>query len=106
MTYVTELLDQSRPGQAVGFGADGGDVLVKAGERRVKAAREPERTHCEEPFRVVHVAKHLADAPLVRGVAVERSFLGNASKETDRIVQLRDHRAEAIVTLDLVDVGE
>ncbi len=54
---VAELLHMGSPGQAIGFRACGGNVLIEAGQRRVKAAGEPEGAHDEHPLRVVDVAE-------------------------------------------------
>src|SRR6201997_2593646 len=62
---VVELLHVGSPGQAIGLRACGGNVLIEAGQRRVKAAAEPEGAHDEGTLRVVDVAECLADAPLV-----------------------------------------
>src|SRR4051794_10281387 len=78
---VAELLDVSVPGTLIGCRSRHGDVLVEAGQRRVKAASEPQRTHDEDPFGIVHMAEDLAHAPLVRSIAMERAFLRDTPKE-------------------------
>src|SRR5262245_8699579 len=45
------------------------DVLVEAGQWRLKPAGEPERTRAEEALGVIDVADDLAQRPLVRCVA-------------------------------------
>ena len=37
---------------------------------------------------------------------MERSLLGDAAEKSERLVELRGHRGEAIVALHLVDIGE
>jgi hypothetical protein len=52
------------------------------------------------------VIDHLAEAPLVRRIAVKGLFLADAAQERKRFVQLEREHAEDVVALDAVDVGE
>src|SRR5215467_8495104 len=69
---LTELLNMPRPGHSVRFGRADYHVLVKARQRGLHLAREPQPAKEKHSFSIVHMPPRLADAPLVRRVAVER----------------------------------
>ena len=86
--------------------AGGGDVLVVARERALEAAGEPESAGHEEALRVVDVIDDLADAPLLRLVAVKRLLLGNAEQKRGRFLKLGLEDADDVVARDPIDVPE
>src|SRR5258705_6883233 len=64
------------------------DVLVEARQRCVEPAREPEGARHEQPLGVVYVTRHLADAPLVRRVTMQRRRIRDSAQEIKRLVPL------------------
>src|SRR5271170_3120941 len=62
---LAEFFDVGCPGNLVGSGVGGGDILIVAGEGLLEAASEPESAEGEGAFAVGDVVQHLPDAPFV-----------------------------------------
>ena len=90
------------PRDLVGAGRGAGDVLIVAREWRVEAAGEPECAGYEHALGVVDVIENLADAPLLRLVAVERLFLGDAQQERRRFLELGLEDSDDVAAADPV----
>ncbi len=60
----------------------------KLGIGVVKIAGKPQGAHQEDPLRIIHVAPHLADAPFLRRVPIERLLFRDAAQKRKRFVQL------------------
>src|ERR1700686_5181931 len=50
--YVAKLLDVRRPGDSISRSSSRRDVLIVAGQRRLKSPRKPERPKCKRAFRI------------------------------------------------------
>src|SRR5215218_5939697 len=80
-------------------------VLIETWQRRVEAAREPERPGAKEPLCVVQVPKHFTNAPLARRVAFERLLLRDLPQLGEHVDRLGAQRIQD-VALDQIDVRE
>src|SRR2546421_1141505 len=83
-TKSAELFHMAGPGNLVGLRSRNADFLIEAGERIGEAAGKPECAKNENALAVVHVTEHLADGPLLRGIAMERFFFRDAGQEVQR----------------------
>src|SRR5204863_8173370 len=71
LTDLAEFVNVLRPGNRLSAGCINGGLLLKAGQRTLEPSGKPQGTEDEHSLGIVHMAPCLADAPLVRGVAVE-----------------------------------
>src|SRR5262245_61689866 len=101
-----ELLQVTRPGHRVGSRASRRDVLLVARQRALQAAGEPEGAERHQPLDVVQVPEHLAQAPLVLGVAEQGPLLVDRGEERARLLDLRPEHGHHVLAPDPVDVSE
>src|SRR5713226_436076 len=85
-------------------GSDPG-LLVEPRERLCVAAGEPQRAIAEHALAVAQVPHDFLDAPLARGVAVQRSGLGQGGEQRLRVAPLLFEDREQVADRDLRDVG-
>jgi hypothetical protein len=69
-----ELINVLCPGDFIGLGRGDRYVLIEAGKRRRKFTRKPESAKNKEPLTVIHMIKHLPDAPFISSIAMQRFF--------------------------------
>src|SRR5262249_27396341 len=98
-------LDVGSPGDAVGFGAGGGDILIEAGQWGVESTGEPEGAKDEGALGVIDVSRNLADRPLAGRVAVQRFLVGDARPGGKGFLELGLEAGADIAGGDAVDVA-
>lgn len=101
-----EVVEVVGPGNPVGCGAGGGDVLVVAWKRFGEPASEPEGAEGEGAFGVRNVVEDFANGPFFGRVAVERFFFGDGGEELESVGELGLDDDCGIHSSDSVDVGE
>src|SRR5438093_775634 len=84
-----KFLEKAGPRPFVGAGMVCGDGLLKAGQRRVESAREPECTKGKHSFGVVHVTDDLANTPGGGRVAKPRLFITDPAQPIGNLDPLR-----------------
>ena len=104
--HQPKLFDVAAPGPRIRAGHRHRNVLIEARKRSVEAARKPERAGDEEALAVVQVSQDVPDAPLVGGVAMERSILRDGLQQRQRFGQLVLEDPADVARSDLVDVRE
>jgi hypothetical protein len=104
--HVAELVDVALPGAFVGRRVRHRNLLVEARKRRVETAGEPERARHEQPLAIVDVREHLANAPLVSGMATPRVFVGNRRGQRQHLGLLLAHEGSNVVTAYSIDIRE
>src|SRR5688572_8541247 len=82
------------------------DVLVEARERTWEPASEPHRAEYEKALGVVDVREYFTNAPLGRGISVERALFRHSRRVVERYVQLLLEYGDDVLLPDPVDVAE
>src|SRR5206468_10182395 len=94
-----------RPRSGVGAGVAHPSVRVEALERRHLPSRDTQRAVDEAALDVGDVEKDLAQAPLLRRVAVMRALLADAAKERITLAGGELEGRDGVVPLDETDVA-
>src|SRR5262249_34920299 len=81
-------------------------VLIEAGQRRVEAARKPERSRDKKTLSIVDMADNFTDAPFVGCVPTEPLLVGDDLQECKRFRRLTVEASTAVVVSNLVNVAE
>src|SRR5207302_1774433 len=100
------FFDVFGPRNTVGLCARDGDELVEAGHWRFEAAPEPESPLQEHALGVRDMIQGLANAPLIRSVAMQRLLLRDAFEQRERVAELRFQNGDDRISGDPVDVRE
>src|SRR5437016_11545634 len=103
---LLKFLDMAHPWNVISAGAGHGDLLVKAGQRRIESTGKPESAKYKHALAVIQMVQHFANAPLPWPITVERFLFGDASKECGGLIQLALQPAHDVGTRDPVNVGE
>src|SRR5438067_1665245 len=69
---LLKFLHVTRPRGLVGASGSSGNLLFKAGQRRIESAGKPESAKDKHALTVVQMAQHFANTPLSRRIMVER----------------------------------
>src|SRR5438067_1315255 len=102
--YRAEIFDVAGPGEVVGAGAGGADVLIVAGKRSIEAACEPESAKDEGALGVVNVVQDFTNGPLFGCIPVQGLLLRDASAQGESLFSLGAQERDNIVRWDLIDI--
>src|SRR5262249_50634912 len=83
-----EFVEMAAPCPYVRTGERHSHVLIEAGQRRVEAARKPERSRDKKTLSIVDMADNFTDAPFVGCVPTERLLVGDDLQECKRFRRL------------------